>query len=459
MWMSLLTLLVAHAAEPSWVTRFVFPHAAGPPADRCPPPLVVPPAPRAVRPEVEDIRTRGMVRIDLAPGAANAEIPADLRAHALAPADPTALPAVPVEGAPDVVRRIREVLARAATRPVRVAMWGDSLTAADRLPSALRRALQATYGDAGRGFVLPAAPWPAWNPVDLERCSTGLWHAESERTATARKDGLYGPGGVSLEASEAEATSWMQTPAGLSVSRFEVAYLAQPGGGRLRAQVDSEPPLMVATAADTVGPGLLRLDVPDGRHRLTLTVVGDGPVRIFGVTLDRDTPGVVVDGMGVGGSTAGDWAKWSEPLMAPFLARRPPELVLLAYGTNDSAANKMTPDRYRAELRAQLETMRRQLPDAACVLVTPADRGQKVIGTTFAVWSPLDWVIRIQEEEAPAFGCATWSMRRAMGGVGSAFGWRLAQPPLMGADLLHPTPAGYEELGRRLAAALMAAGG
>ena len=36
------------------------------------------------------------------------------------------------------------------------------------------------------------------------------------------------------------------------------------------------------------------------------------------------------------------------------------------------------------ELRAQLETMRRQLPDAACVLVTPADRGQKVIGTTFA---------------------------------------------------------------------------
>jgi lysophospholipase L1-like esterase len=366
---------------------------------------------------------------------------------------------VPVEGPPGVVRHVREVLARAATRTVRVAMWGDSLTGADRLPSALRRALQAIYGDAGRGFVLPAAPWPAWNPVDLERCSTGLWRAESERTASARKDGLYGPGGVSLEASEAEATSWMQTPAGLSVSRFEVAYLAQPGGGRLRAQVDSEPPLMVATAADTVGPGLLRLDVPDGPHRLTLTVVGDGPVRILGVTLDRDVPGVVVDGMGVGGSTAGDWAKWSEPLMAPFLARRPPELVLLEYGTNDSVANKMTPDRYRAELRAQLATMRRLAPDAACVLVTPADRGQKVIGTTFAVWSPLDWVIQIQEEEAPIFGCATWSMRRAMGGVGAAFAWRLAQPPLMGADLLHPTPAGYEELGRRLAAALMAAGG
>jgi lysophospholipase L1-like esterase len=235
--------------------------------------------------------------------------------------------------------------------------------------------------------------------------------------------------------------------------------LIQPGGGRLMAQVDREPPLLVATDTDAVGPGLLRIDVPDGPHRLTLSVLGDGPVRIFGVTLARDTPGVTVDAMGVGGSTAADWAKWSEPLIAPYLARRPPDLVLLAYGTNDSVANQAHPDRYRAELRAQLTTVRRLAPDAACVLVTPADRGQKVLGATFAVWSPLDWVIRIQEEEAPTFGCATWSMRRAMGGEGAAFGWRLAQPPLMGADLLHPTPAGYEELGRRLAAALMAAGG
>ena len=104
-----------------------------------------------------------------------------------------------------------------------------------------------------------------------------------------------------------------------------------------------------------------------------------------------------------------------------------------------------------------LARLRRVAPAAACVLVSPPDRGQKVLGTRYAVWSHIEWVTRIQAEQAPLFDCATWSMQQAMGGPGSVFGWRLTTPPLMGADYLHFTPGGSTEIGRRLGEALVAA--
>ncbi len=451
----LVAALRAFAAEPPWVRTVDVPDAAGPPADRCATTATFPPPPApGERAEVEDPRTRGMLRVDTTPGAPNADLPAELRDRVTTPVSLAALPAVPLGGSPEGIRRVADALAAASTRPVRVSMWGDSLTAADALPSAVRRGLQARYGDAGRGFVAPAPPWATWSPADLEWCASGAWRAVHERTRTGREDGRYGWAGLRVEGGTG-ATMWVQTPPGTSVSAFELHYLRQPGGGTVRVQVDAAPPVEVATADAAPGPGALRLRVPDGPHRLSLAVEGD--VALFGVHLDRESPGVGFDGLGVGGRTAGAWLAWDEPLMAALLDRRAPDLLLVEYGTNETNTPGTTPDRYREQLRAMLAKLRRVEPDAACVLVAPPDRGQKVRGAVYAAWPHIEWVTRVQSEEAAAFGCATWSMQAAMGGFGAAFGWRLASPPLMGPDYLHLTAAGYRELGRRLADALVAA--
>lgn len=444
----------ARCAEPTWVTTVDLPGAAGPPAARCETKATFPPPPaRVERPEVEDVRTLGMPQLDTAPGAANADVSPELRARVLAPVDLERLPMVRLEGAESAVRHVAEVLAGASTRHVRVAMWGDSLTAAGTLPGAVRRVLQGRFGDAGRGFVLPAPPWPAWNSSELAACASGAWHGETERTRDGHGDGLYGLAGISVESADPAATAWIEGTA----SRIELLYLRQPGGGRLRVQIDAEPPIEVATAAATTGPGGLVLRVPDGPHRLSLSLAGDGSVRLFGANFERDVPGIVLDGMGIGGRTANDWSTWNEPLMAALATRRPADLVVVEYGTNETSRPNMSPELYREELRGMLGKLRRVAPTAACVLVAPPDRGQKVLGTRYALWSHIEWVTRIQAEQAPLFGCATWSMQAAMGGPGSAFAWRLASPPLMAADYLHLTPKGYEAIGRRLGDALVAA--
>ncbi|MES2643854.1 MAG: GDSL-type esterase/lipase family protein [Myxococcota bacterium] len=452
--LALLASPCALAAEPAWVTTVDLPGAAGPPATRCATTATFPPLPpRVDRPEVEDTRTAGMVEIDVAPGADNTHLPPDVRARALVPVDLASLPATPLEGSASAIRHVVGVLGRAATEPVRVAMWGDSLTAGGPLPGGVRTVLQARYGDAGRGYALPAPPWRAWNTAELARCAAGVWTGESQRTKDGHADGLYGLAGITVESTDPAATAWIEGTA----SRVELLYLRQPGGGRVRVQVDDTAPIDVPTAAAAAGPGALVLRVPDGPHRVALSIVGDGPVRLLGAHFERDVPGVVLDGMGIAGGTAHDWSAWNEPLMTALAARRPPDLVLVEYGTNETTVPNMTPERYREGLREMLAKLRRVSPDAACVLVAPPDRGQKVLGTRYALWSPIEWVTRIQAEQAPLFGCATWSMQRAMGGPGSTFGWRLADPPLMGADFLHLTPTGYEALGKRLGDALVAA--
>jgi lysophospholipase L1-like esterase len=175
-------------------------------------------------------------------------------------------------------------------------------------------------------------------------------------------------------------------------------------------------------------------------------------VRLFGVNMERDTPGVVIDAMGVSGRTASSWLRWDEPLMDAYLERRKPDIAVLAYGTNEANDRKLTEAEYRETLRSVLTRMRRRLPDTPCVLIGPSDRARKIKGTTYAIWGPTAGIARIQREIGPEFGCVTWDLQEATGGPGSMLRWFSAK--LTAPDLIHFSAGGYQELARRFVAAL-----
>lgn len=369
------------------------------------------------------------------------------------PYDLTRVPLEPLRGEPDAVARVRAVYARMAARSgvVRVAFWGASHVAGEYFTGAVRRTLQSRFGDAGHGFVLPAAPWSGYRASDTNLCTQGAWISDYDRRSGGRGDGLLGVGGISVEASSPDSLGWVQTartnPQGRSVARFEVQYLLQPGGGDVDLIVDDAAPVRASTAGS--GPGMTILTVPRGPHRLTVRPAGNGPVRLFGVNLEDDGPGVVVDAMGVTGRTMSSWTRWNADLQRAYLQRRMPDLAVLAYGTNEANDPRLNPESYRAELRASLTRMRAVLPDAACVLIGPSDRGKKLGGSTWAIWSPTAFVARVQAEVGPAFGCATWDLQQVTGGPGSMMRWRLLDPPMAAADGIHFMASGYAEIGDR----------
>jgi lysophospholipase L1-like esterase len=416
--------------------------------------------PASAATETPPVDAGTMVEVDLAPGAVDAGLPPEWRErlHWDEPFEVSRVPPEPLRGNDADLRAVARVLVDMGRgdRAYRVSAWGASHVAGEFFTGEIRRILQDRYGDAGHGFVMPAPPWTGYRATDLNLCAGGTWAGDFHDRRGGRGDGKHGIAGADVESRDAASFGWVETtrtnPHGRAASRFDVIALRQPGGGNLRVTVSGGAPVSVPTAGET-GPVGISVRVPDGPHRFTVDAEG-GPVRLLGASVDREAVGVSVDAMGVSGRTASSWLAWDASLFSELLRWHPPDLAILAYGTNEANDRKLDEARYRETLRAVLRRFRAWLPATPCVLIGPSDRAKRVKGTRFVAWGPTEWVGRVQHEVGPEFGCATWNLQAAMGGPGAMLRWRTATPELGTADGIHLSVEGYKEVARRFVAAL-----
>ncbi len=445
---------------------------SGPPSQTCEAALALAAEDKDTRPPVElrdttaptpatalGPRTRAenppMARIPIGSSpAARAQLPG---------AQPELLPLQPLEGRPDALLRVGEVLRRAsAGQPVRISVFGASHTAGDYWTGELRRLLQARHGDRGHGFIWPAAVFTGSRAQDVNLCRSPGWRPDYVGRTGGRDDGLYGLG-ASVSSADPADFGWIETtsknPQGRQVSRYELLTLGQPAGGTLLVTIDETAPRAISTRASA--PTLLwhQLPVPDGPHRLTVQPLGDGEVRVLGLSAERDGPGVIVDAIGVNGREARTWLQWDPALTFPALQVLSPDLVILAYGVNEANDTTYTMEDYRSDLSESLRRMRRALPDAACILAGPTDRGRELGRAVYGIWPRTQPVAQVQREVAPVFGCAFWDWQEAMGGPGSALGLRFREPAFMSADLIHLSAKGYAWSAQQLLLAMEEAAG
>ncbi len=376
---------------------------------------------------------------------------------------PEDLPLQPLEGPPEVLAAIAAVFSRAQQgERIRVSFFGASHTSCDWWSGHLRRLLQRRWGDAGHGFMLPARLYQGFRGADVNLCATPGWQADWAGRRDGHHDGLLGFAGMSVSSSDPHDFGWLETthtnPEGRRVAWYDVYTLGQPGGGTLRLVVDEAPPLTRSTAASEPTLQRTRIEVPDGGHRLVLSPAGDGEVRIFGVSMERPGPGVIVDTMGIRGQEARSWLSWEPEQAASGLASLAPDLVVLAYGTNEANDAGYELERYREDLDAVLRRLRRGAPDAPCVLVGPSDRFARTGEGQFAIWERTADFAQVQREVAPEHGCAFWDWQQASGGPGSQIAWHHLEPALAAPDGIHFTKAGYELSAERFLDALDAAG-
>lgn len=355
----------------------------------------------------------------------------------------------PLEGDFATLSAVADVLRAAESgRDVRITVYGASHTGGDFFTGHLRRELQRRYGDRGHGYILPASLYQGYRAHDINLCSSEGWRSDWVGRRGGRADALYGLGGASVSSGDPADFGYLQTTRdnaqGRTMSRVELFSLGQPAGGTLEVQVDEAAPVRLPTHADT--PQLLRhvVTMPAGPHRLTVRPVGDGEVRLFGASVENEQPGVLVDAIGIRGRQARSWLDWDDRLWQPGLAALAPDLIMLAYGTNEAADTDYAMETYRRDLAEVLRRMREVLPDTPCVLIGPSDRGVTVRkGQRYRIWGRTAAVAQVQRELAPEHGCAFWDWQLAQGGPGAMLSWRAVEPPLAGWDLIHFTQAGY----------------
>jgi lysophospholipase L1-like esterase len=335
-----------------------------------------------------------------------------------------------------------------------VLQFGDSHTAADFETGPMRRALQARFGDGGRGFVAIGNPWKHYVQEGLKNGNTSEWaalHAKPTKHGLVG-DGFFGLDGFALHTTRPGARVWGDYSA--KASRVEVAYLAQPRGGSFDVYVDGARAAHVSSRAANVASAWRALPVDEGPHRVEVVASGDGDVRVFGTILDRAQVGVTLDALGINGARVTNALAWDEGHMAEQIRHRDPDLVVLAYGTNESGDTDVPLETYEREVVDLLGRVARAAPSASCMLLGPPDRGIKTTEGWGTLPRLLD-VIAVQRRVARAAGCAFFDQLEAMGGPGTIAQWAEEPQPRAGRDRVHLTRTGYAQLADAVAADLL----
>jgi lysophospholipase L1-like esterase len=371
--------------------------------------------------------------------------------------DLLAAPVPPIERAETLAPLFEGLAAierKRAAGPVRIGIWGDSNLTLDEVSGIFRRQLQGRFGDAGHGYLGVGNPFRGYRHMDVGRTMIGYWQTYIFTRGEKPKRGGFGAGGMVAATGERRAriridTASESAPVGARASRLSVFYLRQPDGGSFAISVDGKEQARVATAGTEVAVLEHVVSVPDAPHRFEVTSLeAKRWVQLYGVTLEREVPGVVVDAFGVTGATFGTLAALSPESVRPMLEARRHDLVVFALGTNF-----WNSDENPEGLRKLIELHRSLDPKRPILVLTPPDHVQTEHHTHS---DPR--VVRVTEQlrtAAATHGVALWDFRAAMGGDGSM--WSFVQRGLAGKDLYHLTPTGARLMGARFAHALLAA--
>jgi lysophospholipase L1-like esterase len=142
-----------------------------------------------------------------------------------------------------------------------------------------------------------------------------------------------------------------------------------------------------------------------------------------------------------------------------------PDLVIIAYGTNEGFDELLDPRAYERLLRGEIERVLETSPGTAILILGApeamrGDGGGRCAGDADHRWKApemLSVVRDVQHRVAASMGVAFWDWRGRMGGDCSAHALTLGDTPLMRGDHVHFTGTGGDWIGSLLAADIIAA--
>src|SRR5260370_27914993 len=218
-----------------------------------------------------------------------------------------------------------------------------------------------------------------------------------------------------------------------------------PGGATIDIAVDGVSVLdrPLSLKFDLPGPDYYSYDTPvNAEHRIEIRTITPGRARILGIVAENiaPEPGISYDVMGINGARAVRLLSWNSTVFTDNLVERKPDLIIVAYGTNEVTDSDWTVEWYARMFRGILKNFLRAAPDASIIVFGPEDRGDVP-----AAGSKMPMMIEAQRRAARDAGTAFWRSYDAMGGADSMQAW--AAQGLAQGDHVHLTSPGYVKLG------------
>jgi lysophospholipase L1-like esterase len=361
---------------------------------------------------------------------------------------------------------------RAAARPggFTILQIGDSHTAADYFTGEVRRILQARYGNGGVGYVDVGKPHPGVRSAVLSVSATAGWTYAALQKAS--DPNLFFLSGFDATATRGGESIAFRASQPVPYDRIEIEVATGPGFGAIDIAVDSLPPERRSLAAPEYGRIVFRI-MPEHRstdkvRRLTITTLDDRPATISSVGIFNKGRGLSYSNVGFPGATIDIVNKYDPKMLDDELKRLAPQIVVLAFGTNEGFNDDLDLAHYRSRYHNVVKKIRASLPHGQIVMVGPprADRvaaicvkdpqsaACKAAGTEAELDSPrecpyqtpprLDPVRQVQRDLAKEENIPFWDWSGIMPAKCGAHTWVMASPRLMAADHVHFTREGYK---------------
>jgi lysophospholipase L1-like esterase len=376
--------------------------------------------------------------------------------------------------APDDVGR--EAL---AGRRFTILQLGDSHTAADMFTGRVRERLQAIYGKGGSDYIVPGVPHPGVRSALFRDEVTDGWNYEAlQKSSAFRRFYLSGFNAVSHRAG-AEITLTARGPIGFD--NLDVDFLKEPGGGHAQVLIDGA----VSGEIDLAGAADQRavLSAPGSGggahpiHEISVRSTSDAPVTVTGINVERDGDGVSYFSLGFPGATVQVLQRLNTANLADDLGRIEPDVIVLAFGTNEGFNDALDINAYTAAYQSIIDKLKALRAGARLVLIGPPDAARppaNCLGPAhecassaprseaelnphcrFEAPPKLAQVREAQRRLAEKNDALFWDWSAVMPGPCGAQIWAAATPALMAHDFVHMTAEGYRYSADKFADFLM----
>jgi lysophospholipase L1-like esterase len=339
---------------------------------------------------------------------------------------------------------------------INILHMGDSHVQGGYNTQQIRQNFQLEFGNAGRGFVMPARVAGTNEPYSYKTESEAKW--ESKRMVFPDQPLPIGLGGISIRTEDENAS--------LKFSIYDYPNLKY-GFNRVTAFFQKEPRSFNLAIRDTLNQTLAfagTFSTSSVIHSATVALPGlynkvyintlksiaaQNRFTFFGLNLENGNSGILYHSMGVNG------AKYKHYLTTDFYleqtAALKPELIVLALGTNEALDHPYSDPKFSEQVTSLVQQLKKQNPNAVFLISIHPDSYKKKTKFNPGVDNVREKLI----QAATSNNVAYFDLYEASGGKHSADKWKEAV--LLRDDGVHFTRAGYELQGNMFYLALIKA--
>jgi hypothetical protein len=355
-------------------------------------------------------------------------------------------------GSPNGMGSFYAALNNAGSRPVRIAVFGDSFIEADILTVNLREMFQRKYGGCGVGFVNINALADAPRPTVKQKSDGFTDHSAMDVKGYDRtKLGISGHYAEPANGAYVFLRGQKRFASHLDTCSRSTIYFTSRYGAKISARINNSAEQFFNVPAS----GAMQTLHVDGRIGSVKWTVNQANKSVFyGVSMDGGS-GVTVDNFSLRGSSGTRIHAIPYQTLASFNSVRHYDLIILEFGLNVASPGSKNYAWYESGFLKTISYLKKCFPNTSILLLGVSDRGHRMEDGSIRTMPGIKLLLDTQNMMAKKSGIAFWNTFDAMGGDGSMVKMVENKPPMANLDYTHINYRGGKMIAKKLFNALM----